>query len=215
MNLHQAIQSLAPKDKKFFPLFEEAAQNVVDTAILLKQLLTTAEIEKRKPIAAQIKAAEHKGDEFTHQIYNELGKTFITPFDREDIHKLASSIDDVVDFMNGASQRINLYVPKSYIAEFTLFADLLVSAASEILTACKELRHLKNHKAVDEACLKLDTIENQADEVYHIALVNLFNDEKDAIELIKKKEILETLEKATDKAENVSDVLKSIIIKLA
>lgn len=215
MNLHQAIQSLAPKDKKFFPLFEGAAKNVVHTAELLKQLLSTEEIEKRKPFAAQIKAAEQVGDDFTHKIYSELSKTFITPFDREDVNELASSIDDVVDFMNGASQRINLYNPKTFLPEFRIFADLLLSAANQIVIAVNELRNLKNPKAINEACVKLDTIENQADDVYHIALVKLFEEEKDAIELIKKKEILETLEKATDKAENVSDVLKSIIIKLA
>lgn len=215
MNLHQAIQSLAPKDKKFFPLFEGAAQNVVSTAELLKQLLNTINIPDRKPITIKIKDAEQRGDEFTHQIYNELSKTFITPFDREDIHKLASSIDDVVDSMNGASQRINLYNPKSYIPEFRVFADLLLDASNEIHRAILELRNLKNPKAINEACIKLNFIENQADDVYHVALVKLFEEEKDAIELIKKKEILETLEKATDKAEDVSDVLKSIIIKLA
>jgi predicted phosphate transport protein (TIGR00153 family) len=215
MNISKIFQIFVPKDKKFFPLFEGSAENLVKAAETFKQLLLTHDHLDRISVIRYVKELENKGDEFTHTIFNELSSSFITPFDREDIHSLTSSLDDVVDYIYGASQKIDLFKPKEFSPEFIKLSELLIEAAREIEIAVKELRNLKNPQRIRESCIKINSIENRADDVYHYKLQSLFEKEKDAIELIKRKEIIETLEKAIDKAEDVSDVLKTIIIKVA
>ncbi|MCX6258647.1 MAG: DUF47 family protein [Bacteroidia bacterium] len=215
MNISKIFQIFVPVDKKFFPLFEASAENLVQTAQKFRQLLLTTDSFDRMSVIRQVKELENRGDEFTHTIFNELSSTFITPFDREDIHALTSSLDDVVDYINGAAQRIEIFKPKEFSPEFIKMSDLLVEAATEIEIAVKELRNLKNPQKIIESCIKINSIENRADDVYHYKLKSLFETENDAIELIKRKEIIETLEKAIDKAEDVSDVLRTIIIKVA
>jgi uncharacterized protein len=204
---------LKSKEKKFFPLFEEAADNLVKGAVLLnKYFLITDKTEKEK-IIISIKEHEKLGDDLTHKLYDELNKTFITPFDREDIAKLNSSLDDVLDMINGFCQKMRSHPPKTEPAYFLEMSELIMLAAREIKSAILELKNLKNPKKIMLACIRINEIENQADDVFHSALADLFMNEKDAIELIKVKDMLNTLEKATDKAEDVSDVIKSIIVK--
>ncbi len=215
MKLSKLIQFVVPKETKFFPLFEEAAEYLVKAAVLLNKLLLIDDINEKAIIIRQIKDLENMGDNVAHTIYEELNKTFITPFDREDINKLASTMDDVLDFINGCSQKISLYKPKE-VSHFSIeISELIVQATREIEIAIKELKNLKSPHKIKDACVRINEIENQADDIYHHAISHFFEKELDAIELIKKNEIIQTFEKATDKAEDVSDVLKSIIVKIA
>jgi hypothetical protein len=216
MNLDYFLKYFVPKDTAFFPLFEEDVKILIKACELFKTLMATEDIEQRDPIIKHIKGMELEGDEITHQIYSQLNKSFITPFDREDIQELAATLDDVLDYINGASQRINLYKPKVLIPVFVEFSEIIFQAAKEIEYSVNGLRNAgKNKDKIIQSCIVLNTLENKADDFYHMGISKLFEEEKDTIELIKNKEILNTLEKAVDKAEDVSDVIKTILVKLA
>jgi predicted phosphate transport protein (TIGR00153 family) len=216
MNIDTILKFFVPKDHAFFPLFEKDAQNLVKTTEVLKQLLSTEDAEQQAIFIKQIKELEKIGDDITHTIFDQLNKSFITPFDREDIQQLASNIDDVVDTINGVGQRVLLYKPKTYIPIYVELAEVLYKAAKEIEFSVKHLSDPGNNKnAIQQSCITINTLENKADELYHQGISSLFENEKDPFELIKKKEILETLEKAADKAEDVSDAIKTILVKMA
>ena len=215
MSLSRIFKILVPKDTKFFTMFESAADNIVKAAVTLNQLLLIDDIDKRNTFIKQIKEYETVGDDITHKIFEELNRTFITPFDREDIQSLTSLLDDVIDYMNGTGQKIRLYKPKTLSPQLIEISDLILQAARQIQLAINELKNIKNPYKIKEACVKINEIENRADDVYHFGISELFQNEKDAIELIKQKDILSSLEKATDKAEDVADVIKTIIVKLA
>jgi uncharacterized protein len=215
MKISKIFRSLVPKDAKFLEMFENAADNIVKAAVLLNQLMIIDDAEKRLTFVKQIKECETAGDDITHTIFEELNKTFITPIDREDIQSLTSLLNDVLDYMNGTAQKIKLYKPKKLSPQFLEISDLILQAARQIQIAIIELKNIKNPFKIKEACVRINEIENLADDVYHFGISELFEHEKDAIELIKQKDILSTLEKATDKAEDVADVLKTIIVKIA
>lgn len=215
MGLSQIFQILVPKDKKFYPLFEQSAQQLVEAATYFNKLFLVNEPAEKTSLIMKIKEVEHLGDDITHQIFEELNKTFITPIDRDDIHKLASSMDDVLDFINSSAQRIRYYKPKVLGTEFVELSELILRATREINKAVPELRNLKKPNNVKMACIRLNEIENQADDIFYHSLSELYSNEKDPVEIIKKKEILLSMEEATDKAEDVADVLKSIIVKFA
>ena len=215
MKISRLLQYLVPKEKKFYPLFEEAADYIVKAAVLLNKLLLIDDENEKAIIMRSIKELEDKGDNVAHTIYEELNKTFITPFDREDIQKLASSMDDVLDYINSCTTKIKLYKPRDVSKYSIEISEIIVQAAREIEVGIKELKNLKMPYKIKEACVRINELENQADEIYHQGISEFFDTEKDAIELIKKKDIILTLEKATDKAEDVSDVLKSIIVKIS
>ncbi len=214
MGLNRIFQILVPKDKKFIPLFVQGAENVLDASKLLKEAFTETDIDKRNEKVRRIKDLEHKGDEITHNIFNELNRNFITPFDREDIQSLTSSLDDVLDLIDGAARRIVLYKLNSYEKEFVSFADLIIQCAEQIKIAIIELDNLKHPENIKKACILINSYENYADDLYHQSISGLFDTETDPILLIKKRDIFNVLENATDKAEDVSDVLKSIIVKV-
>jgi uncharacterized protein Yka (UPF0111/DUF47 family) len=144
-----------------------------------------------------------------------LGKNFITPFDREDIHRLISRIDDVLDYIHGASKRMELYKITNFTPEIIKLSELIQTGANEINNAVLELRNLKNLRKITDACVRINSVENHADDIFDNAVAKLFDEEKNAVELIKMKEILSALETATDKAEDVANVLESIIVKVA
>ncbi|MCK9203380.1 MAG: DUF47 family protein [Bacteroidales bacterium] len=216
MNFNAFVKLFVPRDDSFFPLFEDGARVLIKAADLLKELMATETIEQRDPIIKQIKAAEHEGDDITHKIYQQLNKSFITPFDREDIQELTSYLDDVIDYINGSAQRIGLYKPKYIYPILKDLADVISEASKEIEFSIHGLRNSgKNHEKILQSCINLNTLENKADDLYHDGISNLFENEKDTIELIKNKEIIATLEKTVDMAEDVSDIIKTILIKLA
>ncbi len=216
MNLDKLLKVFVPKDIAFFPLFEKDVQNLTQASALLKLLIFTEDYEKREIINKQIEDLEHEGDKITNTIFDTLNKTFITPLDRGDIHELTSEIDDVLDSIYGTSQRIQLYKPKKILPVYSHMADIIHSAALEIESAVKGLRNAGSNKdKIMQSCINLNTLENKADEIYHSAISCLFESEKDAPELIKNKAILELLEKSVDKAEDISDTIKGILIKMA
>ncbi len=216
MNIDTLLKFFVPKDHSFYPLFERDAQNLIKTAEVLKLLMATEDIELQESYVRQIKELEKIGDDITHTIFDQLNKSFITPFDREDIQQLASNIDDVVDTINGVGQRIRLYKPKTYIPVFLEFAEVIYLAAQEIEKSVDLMKDPASNKdKIIESCITINTLENRGDDLYHQGISMLFDNEKDPFELIKKKEILETLEKSVDKAEDVSDAIKTIMVKLA
>jgi predicted phosphate transport protein (TIGR00153 family) len=213
MKLDGILQFLIPKDKKFFPLFEQATANLVKTSEALCTLSNTTTHEKRKEAIREIERLEHVGDNITHMIFNELGTNFITPFDREDIHELASVIDDVVDLIHGSAKRIDLYKIDEMSTPMIKLSELILRGSQELNVAVCNLRSMKNISAIKEACVKIHSMENHADEVFNNGIARLFEEEKDPVKIIKIKEILATLETATDKCEDAADVIHSILIK--
>lgn len=164
----------------------------------------------------KIKEQERKGDALSARIFDELNSTFITPFDREDIHHLADRLDDVTDFINSCAKRIVLYNPKQIPASALEMANFIKESAICIGKAVDELDVLKkNSKKIKEYCSDLHIIENKADDVYENFLIDLFENQKDAVEIIKMKEIMSELEKATDASEYVGKIIKTIIVKYA
>jgi len=215
MSLNSIFQYFVPKDKKFFPLFEQAGNNLIEMSKLLKDIVNSSNPEKKKELTRKVEDLEHRGDNITHQIHLELGKNFITPFDREDIHSLASSLDDVADFIHGAANRMDLYKVEKATEPMIEIADLLVEATEHVSKAIHELRDLKNIRNITDSCVRINSVENKADYIFDKAEADLFEFEKDAISLIKHKEVLSAMEDATDKCEDVANVLESILVKNA
>ena len=215
MSLNSIFQYFVPKDKKFFPLFEQAGSNLIEMATLLKESVHSADLQLRKDNAKVLEDLEHKGDDLTHQIHLELGKNFITPFDREDIHALASSLDDVADFIHGASNRIELYKVIDTSEEMKEISSLILEATEHVAKALFELKDLKNIRNITDSCVRINSVENKADYIFDKAMADLFEYEKDAINLIRVKEVLSAMEDATDKCEDVANVLESILVKNA
>ncbi len=204
-----------PKDKKFQPLFEQAGSNVLKIAEALLVVVTTTSPEKRKEATKEIERLEHVGDDITHNIFIELSKNFITPFDREDIHTLASALDDIADYIHASAGNMELYQVTNVGEPIVKLAELLVEMCTDLEKAVKELRSFKNVRVIADACVRINSAENKADQVCNLAIARLFEHETNAIELIKQKEILQTLEIATDKCEDAANVLESILVKNA
>ncbi|MCX6326608.1 MAG: DUF47 family protein [Bacteroidia bacterium] len=216
MNIDSFLKFFVPKDHSFFPLFESDAQNLVKATELLKELMSSTEIEEHERIHKEIKDIEHIGDEITDKTYVQLNKSFITPFDREDIHELTAHIDDVVDSINGISRRVCLYKPKKLIPIYKEMADLIYEGAREIEIAIHCLKDpVANKEKISKACEKVTAIEHKADELYFVGVSELFEKEEDPKELLKNNKILEILERCVDEEEDVTDTLKAILIKMA
>lgn len=216
MSLNSIFQYFVPKDKKiFFPLFEQAANNTVVMSTILVEAVNSNNTATRDELFKQIDKLENKGDEITHQVFLELGKNFITPFDREDIHSLTSAIDDVADYIQGAANRMSLYRIDDYNDHILKLSDLCLQGTTELEKAVRELKDLRNVRAIADSCIRINSVENQADYVFDRAVADLFLYEKDAIRLIKYKEIYAALETATDMCEDAADVMESILVKNA
>jgi predicted phosphate transport protein (TIGR00153 family) len=216
MNIDKILKLFVPKDHSFFPLFEESARNMVTASVLLKELMAGTDQATHERLNKEIKEVEHKGDEITDSTYEQLNKSFITPFDREDIHELASHIDDVLDSINGVSRRVCLYKPKQMIAVYSEMAEMIFLGAKEIETAILCLRDpVKFKDKIAKACDNVTEIEHKADELYYIGASQLFDKENDTKELLKNNKILEILERCVDEEEDVTDTLKAILIKMA
>ncbi|MFN5494612.1 MAG: DUF47 domain-containing protein, partial [Bacteroidota bacterium] len=166
MSLNTIFQFFVPKDKKFFPLFESAAANVVKMSHLLNEAINTNDSEKRHEIIREIDHLEHVGDHASHQVFIELGKNFITPFDREDIHALAAAIDDVADYIHGTANRIMMYKIEKFPETIHKLSELTIEACVELEKAVKELRNMKNIRTLTDAFIRINSIENQADYIF-------------------------------------------------
>ncbi|MFM2206973.1 MAG: hypothetical protein RL213_948 [Bacteroidota bacterium] len=215
MSLNSIFQYLVPKDRKFIPLLEQASANLVEVSKVLYEMLTTSDRNKRTELIRRIENLEHKGDEITHTIFNELASTFITPFDREDIQYLAAGLDDILDYIHGSAKRMELYKVDPVHPAMVKLAELIMQCATELNQAVGSLRSMRNIPRIRESLVKVNSIENHADDLFDNAVARLFEDEKDAVEIIKLKEVLSALETATDKCEDVANAIETIIVKQA
>ncbi len=215
MGFNAIVKFFVPRDRVFFELFESVADNVEIMGKLLKEIVAETDYDKRYSLIKQVEDMEHKNDEVTHRIFTELGRNFITPFDREDIHYLASALDDICDYIYASSKKINFYRVNPNDIGISKFADLIDLGCIQIKNAVKELRNMKNVRKITDALVLVNSIENQADDVFDLSIERLFAMETDAKEVIKKREIYQVLEIVTDKFEDAGNVIESIIIKYA
>jgi uncharacterized protein len=215
MGFNAIVKFFVPRDRVFFELFESVADNVEIMGKLLKEIVAETDYDKRASLIKQVEDMEHKNDEVTHRIFTELGRNFITPFDREDIHYLASALDDICDYIYASSKKINFYRVNPNDIGISKFADLIDLGCIQIKNAVKELRNMKNVRKITDALVLVNSIENQADDVFDLSIERLFAMETDAKEVIKKREIYQVLEIVTDKFEDAGNVIESIIIKYA
>jgi predicted phosphate transport protein (TIGR00153 family) len=207
---------LAPKESKFFPVLKKISDVIILTADLMIDSLHDDYHQTAMEYYKKIKEQEHYADTLSHQIFDDLNTTFITPFDREDIHDLANMLDDVIDGINNSAKRIALYMPKHIPESAITLAELIKEAAIFIGKAIDELDVLKRSSSkIKEYCNHLHEIENKADDVYEHFITKMFNEETDGIEIIKLKDIMYELEKTTDSAEYVGKIIKTIIVKYA
>jgi len=204
-----------PKNRIFYDLFEKVAENVAVMGNKLKQVIAEPDFDKRAVIITQMEDIEHDSDELTHRVFTELSRNFITPFDREDIHYLASALDDVVDTIYASAKKINFYRVNPIDSGLQKLADMIEQSTIQVKHAVGQLRDMRNMRQMTEALVKINSIENQADDVFDMSIERLFATEPDAKEVIKKREIYQVMEIVTDKCEDASNVIESIIIKYA
>ena len=215
MNFNSVLKFFLPRDKVFYVLFEEVSNNLEEMSTLLKEGVNQSNPEKRKEYFKRIADLEHANDDTTHKIFVELGQNFITPFDREDIHMLASTLDDIADYIHGASKRMLLYKFFEINESISALCEVIYKSTVEVKKAVHELRNMTNLRNITEACVRVNSLENHADDIYDSMVARLFESEEDPLRIIVFKEILQSLETATDKCEDVANVLESIIIKYA
>jgi predicted phosphate transport protein (TIGR00153 family) len=202
-----------PKEHRFFELFEESAQNIVKASRALKEMLDTWQfIDSR---VAEITELEHQGDTITHQIISLLHRTFVTPFDREDIALLSHTMDDIIDFIHAAADAMFIYKVDGPTARAKELADIIVQGTVEVETAVHSLRRRSELPNIQERCVEINRLENMADRIYRAAMAELFENTTDITKLIKWREIYEHMESATDRCEDVANVLEGVALKHA
>ncbi len=210
------LKYFLPKDKVFYSLFEDASVNLESIARKLLQVVQEPDFNKRASIIKEMEDIEHKNDEVTHHIFIELGRNFITPFDREDIHSLASALDDIADYIYSAGKKINFYhIDPISDNGIQKSAQAILEAVLAVKSAVAEIRNLKNTHKIVECVIKINSIENQADEIFDSCIEKLFDSDVDAKELIKRRELYQILEIVTDKCEDAGNVIESIVVKYA
>jgi hypothetical protein len=202
------LSHILPRERSFFAQFNEQAENIHAGAKAIVAMLEN--FHEPAAQAERIKDIEHRGDNITHDLMTRLNQTFITPFDREDIHELASRMDDVLDLIDAAASRLVLYRVDSIRAGVVDLARILELSTEELKAA---VRVLEKHHSISAHCIEINRLENEADRVCRTLIAHLFEEEKDPVEIIKWKEIIETIETATDKCEDVANVLDSVVLK--
>lgn len=212
MTLNNIFQFLVPKDKKFFPLFEQASSNLILLAYTLHEAVNAPKVE-REAYFKKIEELEATIEEITHKTHLELSRNFITPFDREDIHSLIKAIDNVADYMHGAASRIRLYQVDKITKSIRKLTEINLEACQLIGEGIRELKDMKNHKAIKDTCKKINKLESKADVVFDKAVADIFENETEAKNIIKYKEVLSALESASDKCKSVSNVMEQISVK--
>lgn len=203
---------LIPKEEKFFKLFKDMTKNIIEGAKLLKDMLDN--FDNPNESQRKIKDVEHKGDSITHDIIQMLNKTFVTPLDREDIYALASKLDDILDLIDASAQRVIMYNVDSIPPEAKSLGFIILQSCYAVDKAVAMLGK-KSNEQIFATCVEINALENEADRVSREAISRLFDEEKDPIQLIKWKEIYETLERATDKCEDAANILESVVVKNA
>ena len=215
MAWNSILRILLPKDRVFYNLFENVSEELVRMGEKLKETVNEPDFDTRSKYILELENMEHINDDHTHNIFTELGKNFITPFDREDIHELANSLDDISDYIYASAKKINFYRVNPNDIGFQKMADQIAIACVQIHNAVTELRNMKNMRKITDALVAINSIENQADDIYDMSIERLFATEQDAKEVIKKREIYQAMENVTDKCEDAANVIESIIVKYA
>jgi predicted phosphate transport protein (TIGR00153 family) len=213
--LNSFLKIFMPKNAVFFDLFEKVADNLSIMGTKLRGVVAEYDFDKRAQLIREVEDLEHQNDDLTHNLFTELGRNFITPFDREDIHALATSLDDIADYIHASAKKINFYRVNTNDLGMQKFAEMIEQGCVQVKIAVGELRDMKNLRAITEAMVKINSIENQADDVFDMSIERLFATEQDAKEVIKMREIYQVMELATDKCEDASNVIESIILKYA
>jgi predicted phosphate transport protein (TIGR00153 family) len=203
--------SLVPREVRFFDLFEQQSQHIIRAAQLLRELVHNFADARAK--AHAIKEVEHQGDQITHEVVRRLNTTFITPLDREDIHDLATRLDDVLDFIEAAAERLVVYRIKEPTSASRAMAEVIVQQTHAVDRAIKCLRTMD--PGFHEHAVEVNRLENAGDSLLRDSLAALFEEQADPIEVIKWKEIYETMETVTDRCEDVANVIEGIILKMA
>lgn len=207
------LRKLMPRETNFFDYFERHAATTVRGARELLELATMgSDFEAR---ARRIKDLEHEADSITHDCVEALHKTFITPLDRDSIHMLISRMDDIMDFVETVSDLCVLYGIDRMTSDSRELTQVLVEATEQLEVAVGLLRDMKNARAITERCIDVNRLENHGDEILRRAVARLFREEKDPVEIIKWKEIYENLETATDRCEDVANILEGIVLENA
>ena len=201
---------LIPRDEQFYDLFTQLAERLTKSAQLLHQLFQ--EPHRRAQIVVQIKETEHEADGLTHEIIDRIDRTFVTPFDREDIHALASELDDVVDLLDGAARRVDMFQINEIHRPAIVMSEVVVRAAVQVEEA---VRNMKDARLVNAKARELKKLEEEGDAIYHDSMGKLFTHATDAIAVIKWKELYDKIEDALDQCEDVTNVLQSIALKNA
>jgi len=215
MAFNTILKIFLPKDRVFYQLFENVSEVLVKMGAKLKDVVSEPDFEQRAIIIKEVEDMEHINDDYTHQIFTELGKNFITPFDREDIHYLANSLDDIADYIYASAKKINFYHVDPNDIGIQKMADLIALGCIQVHKAVTELRNMKNMRQITDALVAINSLENQADDIFDMSIERLFATEPDAKEVIKKREIYQIMEIVTDKCEDAANVIESIIIKYA
>jgi predicted phosphate transport protein (TIGR00153 family) len=213
MSFDSVLKFFLPKDRIFYGLFEEVANTLVQMGNTFKKAMQEQDLTQRDALLRTLEDLEHKNDETTHQIFIELGRNFITPFDREDIHYLATSLDDIADYIWGAAKRVVNYQIDDQYNTLPAFAEIISKSIAAIYTGVHGLRDMKDLRSITAACVIVNSLENDADDLLDSTLLKLFSSKIDAVELIKQKDIYQMLETVTDKCEDAANVVESIIIK--
>ena len=213
--LNSIFKIFLPKDRVFFQLFENVAQELVKMGEKLKEMVNEPDFDKRAKLVNELEDMEHVNDDLTHNIFTELGKNFITPFDRDDIHYLASALDDIADYIYSSAKKINFYRVNPNDMGIQKMAELIAVGCVQVHKAVTELRNMKNMRQITDALVAINSIENQADDIFDMSIERLFATEPDAKEVIKKREIYQVMEIVTDKCEDAANVIESIIVKYA
>lgn len=199
---------LTPREDSYYDLFAASANNLVTASRLLVEIISVD--SDRSALIEKMAACEHAGDEHTHAIMRRLNESFITPFDREDIYRLASSLDDIMDYMEAAADLIGLYQIEHLPKEVVRQVEVLERASELTAEAMPRLRSMKN---LNEYWIEINRLENQADQIYRRLLAKLFGGEYDALTVLKLKEVADELEKACDAFENVANTVETIAVK--
>lgn len=215
MAIKKILKFFLPKDRIFYSLFEQASQNLEAISGRLVHMVNEPDFNKRGVILKEIEDLESQNDLLTHEIFVELGRNFITPFDREDIHSLASSLDDIADYIYASAKKMHLYHINPSDQGILKMADANHVGVLAVNAAVKELRNLKNTQKVVECIIRINSVENQTDDIFDLSIENLFENETDIKKLIKMREIYQLLEEVGDKCEDVGNVIESIIVKYA
>jgi predicted phosphate transport protein (TIGR00153 family) len=207
------VFSLIPKDEKFFDILEEAADNVHKSAVAFRELV--GNWSPTSPQFSHIRDLEHEGDRMTHELIDKLNRTFITPLDREDIHALASEIDDVIDVIQATTNRMQLYRIDKSTPHLVKMADVLVKSTDAVTKAVKSLKDLSHSRRTLDFCIEINRFENEGDALLETALGELFSNGTEVLDIMKWKEIYEQTEFATDKCEDIANVIEGIVVKNA